>query len=127
MTDVITNIETAAILTLKGVHGTSRTAAQEIVQHQIFQKTGKGRVGTGVYFWRENIYAKELASCWYEYRVRKGDFKPNEGAVIYADICVKENEFWDLEEPSAKDDLGIFAMLQISIDPLDDAGDKGAI
>jgi len=86
VTDVITEVETAAMLTLKGVHGTSRTAAQEIVQHQIFQKTDKGRVGTGVYFWRENIYAKELAICWYDYRVRKGDFKSNEGAVIYMQI-----------------------------------------
>ncbi len=128
MTDVITNIETAAILTLKGVHGTSRTAAQEIVQHQIFQKTGKGRVGTGVYFWRENIYAKELASCWYEYRVRKGYFKPNEGAVIYADIAVNKNDFLDLEKPLYKDALGIFAMQQPSLEHLDDdAGDMGAL
>jgi len=120
VTDVITEVETAAMPTLKGVHGTSRSAAQEIAQHQIFQKTDKGRVGTGVYFWRDNIYAKDLAICWYEYRVRKGDFKPNEGAVIYADICIKENEFWDLEEPSAKDDLGIFAIQQHDTDQLDD-------
>jgi hypothetical protein len=88
VTNVTTDVETAAMLTLKGVHGTSRSAAQKIAQHQTFQKTDKGRVGTGVYFWRENIYAKGLASCWYEYRVRKGDFKPNEGAIIYADIAL---------------------------------------
>lgn len=121
MTDAtITNVEIAAMLTLKGVHGTSRAAAQEIAQQQMFQKTDKGRVGTGVYFWRENLHAKKLAICWYEYRVRRGDFKPNEGAVIYADIGVRENEFWDLEEPSAKDDFGSFAIQQHDIDQLDD-------
>lgn len=124
MTDF--NIE--AMLTLKGVHGTNRAAAQQIAQHCFFQKTDKGRAGTGVYVWRDNVHAKDLALCWYEYRVRKGDFKPNEAAIVYVNISVKEDEFWDLEDPLYKDALSVFAIQQPEILPLDDDGrDFGAL
>jgi hypothetical protein len=94
---IVTNQE----LVLKGIHGTTVSSAQNIVQYQSFLKTAakNGYTGSGVYFWRYNAYAKDLATCWYHYRVRRGDFKENEGAVIYANIHVKENEFIDLETP----------------------------
>ncbi len=45
----MTDLDTEARLTLKGVHGTNRAAAQQIAQQRLFQKTDKGRAGTGVW------------------------------------------------------------------------------
>lgn len=116
------------MLILKGIHGTTRSAAQKIVQQQTFQATPTGRVGSGVYFWRDSLYAKELASCWYEYRVRKGDYQAHEGVLLAADIYVNENEFLDLEHPSYKDALSLFAKTRPSeISPADDAGELGVL
>ena len=87
------------MLVLKGTHGTILSAAQDITQHNSFQKTKNGYTGSGVYFWRFNDYARDLAVCWYNQRVRQGKFRENEGAVIYVDIRVKKDEFLDLETP----------------------------
>jgi len=92
-------------LILKGVHGTTRAAALKIVQQPTFQISATGRIGAGVYCWRESIYAKDLANCWYEYRVRKGDYQAAEGVILRAEIRLDENDFLDLEHPSYKDAL----------------------
>jgi len=93
LTDLSTQIKTHGMLVLKGTHGTTISAVQDITRHNLFQKTNDGYAGNGVYFWRDNAYARDLALCWYEYRVRKGDFKENEAAIISVEIHVKENEF----------------------------------
>ena len=110
------SIITEPLLILKGIHGTTLSSAQNIVTHQLFQKTmaENGYTGSGVYFWRYNAYAKNLATCWHDYRVRRGDFKENEGAVVYVNIRVKENEFLDLETSLMKDIFGAFAMKLIN-------------
>ena len=112
MSDSSTKIITNPLLVLKGTHGTTISSARNIITNKVFQKTiaKNGYTGTGVYFWRYNDYAKNLATCWYDYRVRRGDFKENEGAIIYVNIRVKENEFLDLETPFIKDIFGAFAM-----------------
>jgi hypothetical protein len=116
------------MLVLKGIHGTTRSAAQKIVQSQTFQTTPIGRVGTGVYFWRESLYAKDLALCWYEYRVRKGDYPAHEGVILTVDLGVNENELLDLEHPSYKDALSLFAKTRPSeLSPADDAGELGIL
>ncbi|HIE00712.1 MAG TPA: hypothetical protein EYP59_10570 [Thiotrichaceae bacterium] len=118
MSDSSTKIVTNPLLVLKGTHGTTLSFAQNIVTHQLFQKTmpEEGYTGSGVYFWRYNAYAKNLATCWYDYRVRKGDFKENKGAIIYVNIRVLENEFLDLETPLMKEIFGAFAMKLIEND-----------
>lgn len=116
------------MLILQGVHGTTRAAALKIVQQQTFQISATGRIGAGVYFWRESIYAKDLANCWYEYRVRKGDYQAAEGVILRAEIRLDENEFLDLEHPSYKDALSLFAKTRPSeISPADDAGELGVL
>ncbi len=106
-------VESHSMLVLKGTHGTTTFAAQDITQHNSFQKTKDGYAGSGIYFWRFNDYARDLAVCWYNHRVRKGKFRENEGAVIYVDIRVREDEFLDLETPFMKDIFGTFAMMQL--------------
>ncbi len=116
MSDSTNKIITNQKLLLKGTHGTTISSAKNILQHQSFLKTAaeNGYTGSGVYLWRYNTYAKDLATCWYNYRVRRGDFKENEGTVIYANIHVNENDFLDLETPFMKDIFGAFAMKLIN-------------
>jgi len=114
LSNSLTEVGTDSMLVFKGTHGTTISAAQDITLHNSFQKTKDGYAGSGVYFWRyNNEYAKDLAVCWYDSRVRKGKFRENEGAVIYVDIRVKEDEFLDLETPFMKDIFGTFAMMQL--------------
>jgi len=117
LSDSSTQIVTNPMLILKGTHATTISSAQDIIKQKFQQTMAKnGYAGSGVYFWRYNEYAKYLATCWYDYRVRRGDVKANEGAIIYVNIHVKENEFLDFETPLMKDIFGAFAMKLIKND-----------
>jgi len=54
--------------------------------------------------------------------------KVNEGVILRAEIRLDENEFLDLEHPSYKDALSLFAKTRPSeISPADDAGELGVL
>jgi len=54
------------MLILKGTHGTTLPATEDIAKNNSFQKTIDGYTGSGVYFWRFNDYAKDLAILFNE-------------------------------------------------------------
>ena len=57
------------MMNLEGVHGTSK-ANLEIIEENGF-KLGKGRLGTGTYFWRNGKYARHLAIGWFVFPTEK--------------------------------------------------------
>lgn len=92
----------------KGKHGTSVTRAKKIVADQKFLPSPDGRVGSGIYFWRDNALADDLARCWHQDQVGKGAFAGEEEpylAIISATLECAESECLDLEDPIFKDKL----------------------
>jgi hypothetical protein len=94
---------------LDGTHGTCRSRAEKI--RRIGFRTGQGRRGYGVYFWKGR-YARMLAIGWYN---RAFDQKRYLGehnikcAVIYATIVSDKRTILDLESPTIKDNLEALA------------------
>lgn len=89
----------------KGVHGTTKIAAQSI-QKQGFKISQHGRAGSGIYFWHVNIYAESLAIDWVYFE--NGPGVPV--TIIYADLACEENEILDMENQVFADQLATTAM-----------------
>jgi hypothetical protein len=96
---------------LKGSHGTSISKAR-VIQKEGF-KVSRGRLGIGVYFWRNNAYAEYLAESWWEFEFSKGKFKrdQNQGcSVIWANFKIEDNDFLDLNDKDINDGLAKFCI-----------------
>lgn len=94
---------------LKGLHGTSKRKA-EIIRASSF-RSGEGRIGRAIYFWRDSPLAKHLAEGWFNslkarrvYQKDPLDQYP-ECAVICVDIRCDDLEYLNLETSDIKDRL----------------------
>lgn len=85
-----------------GLHGTSKTRARQIRTEGF--RTGKGRVGTGVYFWRKGPHDQDLARAWHSFMAPTfaGDMEPGV-AILSCAIRADSEEVIDLESPEMKD------------------------
>jgi hypothetical protein len=90
-------------LVLKGVHGTCQSSAECIFQTGF--QAGKGRRGTGAYFWSSNetdhTYAIELAVCYAEDMKHLFKGKADKKIVaLVCDVLTTKSNFLDLEQDS---------------------------
>lgn len=95
---------------LFGLHGTSRSRADNILNDSF--KPNPGRVGKGIYFWRKNAYSNTLAKGWYDFYFKKKNYELDTDkrfTYINVRICVDEENFLDLESPELKDQLALIA------------------
>jgi len=60
------------MVTFNGSHGTSDFRARRIEAQGFIP--GKGRAGTGVYFWKQGRYSVDLAIGWYKYLCSRNFF-----------------------------------------------------
>jgi glutamate synthase domain-containing protein 1 len=93
-----------ALVTHKGVHGTTANAADSIMTNG-FKPSRDGRAGRGVYFWHVNRYAESLAVEW----VRAEQGSSVKIALVYADLSCDEREILDLENQVLVDRLSELA------------------
>ena len=95
---------------LFGTHGTVESLAENIINSEF--NIGKGRGGTGIYFWRKNEYSIILAEGWHEFYLNKNKYdnvdKKN-FAYINVKIDVEEKNFLDLELAILKDKIAKIA------------------
>jgi hypothetical protein len=94
------------MIKLYGVHGTTASCADQIEQEgfRLFQ----GYRGEGVYFWRKNAYAEDLAIGWYLTSISQGHHTKDTDkrcAIISCSINVDDDEFVSLESPNIKDNI----------------------
>lgn len=111
------------IRTFPGVHGTSRQAGESIMRDGFSVSTG-GRLGTGAYSWRHDVYGKDLAICWFRYWRKKGHYPGGlsvRGVVITAELRCCEDEYLDLDMDDLRDETGR-ELLRWPDRKLDDAG-----
>jgi hypothetical protein len=90
----------------RGTHGTCASRAKRIQAHGF--QLGTGRQGTGAYFWRENRFSRALAIAWFRNarNLRSYDHEADTRcAVISAIIVVGEEEWLDLCDPEAIDNI----------------------
>jgi hypothetical protein len=96
------------MIEVRGTHGTTATRAESIRKSGFWISDGER--GFGVYFWRENAYAMELAMGWYfnalSHRdsVYKND-KDKQCTIITALISAGNDEWIDLTDPDTEDTL----------------------
>jgi hypothetical protein len=91
---------------LYGTHGTTLTRTESIIKENF--KTGSGRAGTGIYFWRKNEYSEILAEGWYKYSLNTNSYSSDnkkEFVCISVNINVQEDNFLDLEDVEIRDRL----------------------
>lgn len=85
-----------------GIHATSKSRAKLIRSDGFLP--GSGRVGTGVYFWRNSHYAMELARAWYVFRQETFSKDSEPGlSILSCQLDAKEEEVLDLESVEMKD------------------------
>src|SRR4030042_5881824 len=95
---------------LFGLHGTTRSRADNILNNNFLPNPG--RVGKGIYFWRKNAYSNALAKGWYDFYLKKKNYEHDTDkrfSFFNVMICVNENNFLDLESPDIKDQLALIA------------------
>jgi len=93
---------------LKGTHGTTASCAEQI-EKEGFKIFG-GYRGTGIYFWRKNIYAEDLAIAWYLTSISQKHHSQDSDkrcTIISANISIDDDEFVSLESPNIKDNMAI--------------------
>lgn len=91
---------------LSGTHGTTASKADSI-RDTGFKKS-KGRLGRGVYFWRENPFAELLAKSWWKFETSRKRYAADSNkccCVICARFKIKVNEYLDLDDKDIKDGL----------------------
>lgn len=95
---------------LIGLHGTSRSRADNILKSNF--KPYPGRAGKGIYFWRENAFSKIIAKSWFNFSLKKNNYDLDADknfAYFKVKISVNEENFLDLELPELKDQLAVIA------------------
>ena len=96
------------MLKLIGIHGTTAFCADKIEKEGF--RISQGYRGKGIYFWRKNAYAKDLAIAWYLTSMsQKHHSKDNDKrcAIISTSININNDEFISLESPIIKDNVAI--------------------
>lgn len=90
---------------LEGVHGTSK-GFSEVIEKDGF-RIGKGRLGTGAYFWRQGKYARQLAVGWFVFRRNRTEYGEENPkcVVIYVGIECEDAELLDLLNPEVREEL----------------------
>lgn len=94
------------IVSYKGSHGTSRSRADKISKAGF--ERGRGRAGTGIYFWLEGPYCLELAKEWFNQLKSSGkisDETDPECAIIIASLKAYKSEVLDLENYTLKNKI----------------------
>ena len=92
------------ILNLKGTHGTTKTRYNTICSER-FDCKGKGRGGTGAYFWEDSPYSEDLAIAWYLSRMASGTYSRDADTtctILTACLNLPEDEFLNLESVEIK-------------------------
>ena len=102
----------------EGTHGTCISRMREIERNG-FRSSSEGYRGSGVYFWAESHYSKDLAIGWYKLSLKFGNYSEDEetdGAIIFARIITdNEAQALSLETPHAKKRLGeLYETLKLS-------------
>lgn len=96
-----------------GTHGTSKTRFDWIQKYGFdLRKEKGGRVGPGIYFWLDGLYAKTLATGWYKQALAENRFSGDadtSGIIIFVTITSEERFILDLESPSMKDSMARLA------------------
>ena len=96
----------------KGSHGTSIGNLKLIKQNGF--RTGRGRIGIGIYFWADQHNYDKLARYWWKDCLKRGKYKKYRGkdkdcAVIFVKIEIPEEEVLDLDHKEFKKALAILA------------------
>ncbi len=89
-----------------GSHGTTQTRFLEITNNGF--NVGAGYRGTGVYFWENTGYARELAIGWYVNAKRNGVYKKDEDSrcsIVWATLTAIKNEVIDYTDPKWREQL----------------------
>jgi len=91
------------MLIMRGTHGT--TVARVVKVKTEGFKPDKGRRGTGIYFWAESSYSRDLAIGWWSYRISINGYQGDNDtrcAIIYGKMEINDNEFLNLEDYDIK-------------------------
>ncbi len=91
------------MLIMKGTHGTTAARVGNIKAEGF--KPDKGRRGTGIYFWAESSYSRDLAIGWWLYRNNIDGYQGDNDkrcAIIYGKMEINDNEFLNLENYDMK-------------------------
>jgi len=74
-----------------------------------FRVNRPGRLGRGAYFWRLDVYGKELAICWFRFWRGKGNYSGDRavrGVIVTAQLSCSEDEYLDLDMDELRDEIG---------------------
>ncbi len=91
------------VLILKGTHGTTVARANSIKVNGF--DLDKGRRGTGIYFWADSPYSRNLAIAWWDFRLSQEDFAGDNDlrcSVIHSEIKTDQNEYLNLDKHDIK-------------------------
>ena len=94
------------MLTLEGVHGTTRSRSKLI--NKVGFKLGSGRTGLGVYFWRKGHYARTLSVAWWKFYKETGRYLQDDNqscAVISVTISVQPDQYLNTDDFDFKEIL----------------------
>lgn len=94
------------LLLLEGVHGTSKSREERICAEGFNPHMGVR--GEGVYFWRDNCFAEELAISWHKKCFQEGRYNQDSDSscsVIKVNIDVDEDNFYNIDDPEFKDNI----------------------
>ncbi len=86
-----------------GSHATTMSKWLSIQQDGF--KVNQGLRGTGVYFWEDNVYARDLAVAWYINSMRRGAYskdKDKKCVILWADLAANVDEVADYTEPELR-------------------------
>lgn len=94
------------MLTLFGTHGTTASIADKINKEGF--RLSLGYRGKGIYFWRQNAYAEDLAIGWYLTSISQGHHSKDidkQCTIISVNLNIDDDEFVSLESPDIKDQI----------------------
>ncbi|MDM8515820.1 hypothetical protein QUF76_06440 [Desulfobacterales bacterium HSG16] len=91
-----------------GSHGTTVTKYLDIKKNGF--RLGSGVRGKGIYFWENNVYAKDLAFAWYVTATRQKDSpyrndQKKECAIIWAILDADKDEIIDFNSKIYRDQI----------------------
>lgn len=92
------------LVTLKGTHGTLDENKEAIEENGFIP--GVGRLGKGVYFWKMDRYATELAMAWVHQRYPAG----RKGIVLSCKINIDEDKaLFNIDDRVLKEEIFLTA------------------